>query len=52
MATSGEQVLTEVLDLITDRLRHLPLDDPARPQLVALAPALAEALGRPRPWPR
>lgn len=47
-AITGEQVLNEILDLITDRLPHLALDDPARPRLAAFAPALGAALGRPR----
>jgi hypothetical protein len=45
---TGEQVLNEILDLLTDRLPRLALHDPARPHLAAFAPALGAALGRPR----
>lgn len=45
---TGESVLNEVYDLIRHRLPHLQPDDPARPYLAALGPALGEALGRPR----
>src|SRR5436305_1230704 len=45
---TGETVLNEVFDLIRLRLPFIGASDPARPYLAALAPALAEALGRPR----
>jgi hypothetical protein len=45
---TGETVLNEVFDLVRRRLPYLSATDPARPHLAALAPALAEALGRPR----
>lgn len=44
---TGQQVLNEILDLITRRLPQLAADDPARPGLAAFAPALGAALGRP-----
>jgi hypothetical protein len=45
---TGEFVLNEIFDLIRRRLPMLPATDPARPHLAALAPALGDALGRPR----
>lgn len=47
-ALTGEHVLNEIYDLIRRRLPLIPLDDPARTCLAALAPALGESLGRPR----
>lgn len=47
MAAIGEQVLNEILDLLNDRLPSIPTDDPTRPHLAVLAPALSAALGRP-----
>lgn len=43
----GEELLNEVFDLMRRRLPKIPVDDPARPALTALLPALAESLGRP-----
>lgn len=45
---SGESVLNEIFDLLRHRLPLLAATDPARPHLAALAPALGDALGRPR----
>lgn len=45
---TGETVLNEVFDLLRHRLPHVAASDPARPHLVALAPLLGDALGRPR----
>lgn len=46
-AYGGEQLLTEVFDLMRRRLPLLAEDDPARPYFAALTPALGEVLGRP-----
>jgi hypothetical protein len=45
---TGETVLNEIFDLIRHRLPLLDPTDPVRPHLAALAPVLAEGLGRPR----
>jgi hypothetical protein len=45
---TGEAVLNEIFDLIRHRLPLLDPTDPVRPHLAALAPVLAEELGRPR----
>jgi hypothetical protein len=45
---SGEQLLNDIFDLISERLPRLPREDPARPALARLCPMLAEALERPR----
>lgn len=44
---TGAQLLSDVLDVITDGLPRLAPDDPARPPLSRLAPLLARELGRP-----
>jgi len=43
-AAAGEALLADVRDLLSERVPQLPADDPARPALVALCPALDEAL--------
>jgi hypothetical protein len=42
----GEALMNEVFDLIRRRLPKIPADDPMRPRLSSLLPALGMALGR------
>lgn len=44
---SGDQLLSEILDLIEAGLPRLALDDPVRAHLAPLAPTMAADLGRP-----
>lgn len=41
-------LLNEIADLIAKRLPHIPLDDPGRPVIAKLSPALNHTLGRPQ----
>ncbi len=45
---TGEALLNDVFDMLSERLPYLPLEDPARPALAALCPMLAQSLGRSR----
>lgn len=45
---TGASVLGEVFELLAARLPRIPLSDPVRPHLAALAPLLGRELGRPR----
>jgi hypothetical protein len=44
---TGEELLTEVFDLIARLVPRLAMDDPARPSLVSILPKLGPVVGRP-----
>lgn len=43
-----DSLMHEIAALIAQRLPHIPLDDPGRPVLAKLSPALNHTLGRPQ----